>query len=39
VAERTALEHLDASLPYVTGDYMGKHGLATFALLAIQPPA
>ncbi|MFN3450617.1 MAG: DUF2891 domain-containing protein [Sphingorhabdus sp.] len=38
-AERTALQHLDASLPHVTGDYMGEHWLATFALLAIQPPA
>ena len=37
VAERTALEHLGASLPHVTGDYMGEHWLATFALLAIQP--
>ena len=27
--------HLDASLPHVTGDYMGEHWLATFALLAI----
>lgn len=36
VAEQTALEHLDASLPHVTGDYMGEHWLATFALLAIQ---
>jgi hypothetical protein len=26
--------HLDASLPHVTGDYMGEHWLATFALLA-----
>ena len=36
-AERTALEHLEACLPHVTGDYMGEHWLATFALLAIQP--
>jgi hypothetical protein len=28
-------EHLDASLPHVTGDYMGEHWLATFALLAL----
>ncbi|HEY0012371.1 MAG TPA: DUF2891 domain-containing protein [Allosphingosinicella sp.] len=27
--------HLDASLPYVAGDYMGEHWLATFALLAL----
>jgi hypothetical protein len=30
--------HLAASLPYVTGDYMGEHWLATFALLALLPP-
>jgi len=27
--------HLDASLPHVSGDYMGEHWLATFALLAL----
>jgi hypothetical protein len=27
-------EHLAASLPHVSGDYMGEHWLATFALLA-----
>jgi hypothetical protein len=27
--------HLEASLPHVTGDYMGEHWLATFALLAL----
>ena len=27
--------HLEASLPYVAGDYMGEHWLATFALLAL----
>ncbi len=27
--------HLDAALPHVTGDYMGEHWLATFALLAM----
>jgi hypothetical protein len=31
--------HLDASLPHVTGDYMGEHWLATFALLALEPPS
>ncbi len=31
----TADAHLDASLPHVTGDYMGEHWLATFALLAL----
>ena len=35
-AERTALYHLNASLPHVTGDYMGEHWLATFALLALE---
>ncbi|MGH7650234.1 MAG: DUF2891 domain-containing protein [Gemmatimonadaceae bacterium] len=28
-------KHLAASLPHVTGDYMGEHWLATFALLAL----
>ena len=37
VAERAALDHIVASLPYVTGDYMGEHWLATFALLALEP--
>lgn len=27
--------HLDAALPHVTGDYMGEHWLATFAMLAM----
>jgi hypothetical protein len=27
--------HLDAALPHVTGDYMGEHWLASFALLAL----
>ena len=31
----TADRHLDASLPHVTGDYMGEHWLASFALLAL----
>ncbi len=31
----TADAHLKASLPHVTGDYMGEHWLATFALLAL----
>lgn len=30
-----AERHLEASLPHVTGDYMGEHWLATFALLAL----
>jgi len=34
-----AQAHLAASLPHVTGDYMGEHWLATFALLALEPPS
>jgi hypothetical protein len=36
LARTTADAHLDASLPHVAGDYMGKHWLATFALLALE---
>ena len=36
IAEQAAIQHLDASLPHVTGDYMGEHWLATFALLALE---
>jgi len=32
---QTAAVHLAASLPHVTGDYMGEHWLASFALLAL----
>jgi hypothetical protein len=35
-AEAAADAHLAASLPYVAGDYMGEHWLATFALLALE---
>ena len=35
VAEAAAQRHLAAALPHVTGDYMGEHWLATFALLAL----
>ncbi len=36
IRSRDAIErHLAASLPHVTGDYMGEHWLATFALLAL----
>lgn len=31
--------HLDAALPHVSGDYMGEHWLATFAMLALTEPA
>ncbi len=35
LAEESAAIHLEAALPHVTGDYMGEHWLATFALLAM----
>ena len=35
VARQAADTHLDAALPQVTGDYMGEHWLASFALLAL----
>jgi hypothetical protein len=35
IALEAAATHLGASLPQVTGDYMGEHWLATFALLAL----
>lgn len=35
IALKAADEHLDAALPHVTGDYMGEHWLASFALLAL----
>lgn len=35
IAVKAAQTHLDASLPQVSGDYMGEHWLATFALLAL----
>jgi Protein of unknown function (DUF2891) len=33
--EETISRHLESALPHVTGDYMGEHWLATFALLAL----
>lgn len=36
VALASALEHLDAALSEVAGDYMGEHWLASFALLALR---
>jgi hypothetical protein len=39
LARATADAHLDASLAYVAGDYMGEHWLATFALLALEAAA
>ena len=34
-ARRAADIHLAAALPHVTGDYMGEHWLATYAVLAL----
>jgi len=34
-AATAADDHLAASLPHITGDYMGEHWLASFALLAV----
>lgn len=38
-AEETIARHLDTALRHVTGDYMGEHWLASFALLALDPYA
>ena len=35
LATEAARMHLGAALPHVTGDYMGEHWLASFALLAL----
>ena len=35
IAAAAAAAHLQAALPHVTGDYMGEHWLASFALLAL----
>jgi len=35
IAEQAYTVHLDSALAHVTGDYMGEHWLATFALLAL----
>ena len=35
IALHSAEIHLDAAMPHVTGDYMGEHWLASFALLAL----
>ncbi|MDQ3673612.1 MAG: DUF2891 domain-containing protein [Gemmatimonadota bacterium] len=36
VAADAAETHLAASLPHISGDYMGEHWLATFAVLALR---
>jgi hypothetical protein len=33
--DETIASHLESALPHVTGDYMGEHWLASFALLAL----
>jgi len=33
--EKRAQQHIESSVPYVQGDYMGEHWLASFALLAM----
>lgn len=35
ILDALAQAHLDEALPHVTGDYMGEHWLASFALLAL----
>jgi hypothetical protein len=35
VAEDAAAEHLAVAMPHLSGDYMGEHWLASFALLAL----
>jgi len=35
VAEAAADDHLAAAMPHLSGDYMGEHWLASFALLAL----
>lgn len=37
-AHGAADEHLAAALPHISGDYMGEHWLASFALLALLAP-
>ncbi|HWH18269.1 MAG TPA: DUF2891 domain-containing protein [Allosphingosinicella sp.] len=36
IADAAAAAHLDVSLSRISGDYMGEHWLATFALLALE---
>src|SRR5206468_7149670 len=35
IVEAAAADHLAAALPHISGDYMGEHWLASFALLAL----
>ena len=36
VLRASAIEHRDAGMPHIAGDYAGEHWLATFALLALE---
>jgi hypothetical protein len=38
IAEAAADEHLATAMPHLSGDYMGEHWLASFALLALLAP-
>ena len=38
IAQVAARAHLSAALPHVSGDYMGEHWLASFAMLALLAP-
>ncbi len=38
IALAAADDHLAAALPHISGDYMGEHWLASFALLALLSP-
>ena len=33
--DKAILDHLDSAMAHITGDYMGEHWLASFALLAL----
>jgi hypothetical protein len=35
-ARAASADHLAAAMPHISGDYMGEHWLATFAVLALQ---
>ncbi|MDE2133387.1 MAG: DUF2891 domain-containing protein [Alphaproteobacteria bacterium] len=37
ILRQAAGRHLRAALPHITGDYMGEHWLATYAVLALGP--
>lgn len=37
--ERAISDHLESAMPHITGEYMGEHWLASFALLALDHPS